>query len=64
MTIKETASTLRNLADVARETLAEEMTEVPLVAVTREDAEAIGKAAIMLDAVAILEGIFKDKPTP
>ena len=60
MSIEKTIQRLNILAEVARETMAEEMAEVPLVAIDAEDVEAIKSAAVTLEGLRILIGTFKN----
>lgn len=61
VTIEKTVQRLNILADTIREALAEDMSEVPLVAVDREDLEAIRMASVALQSLRIMTGAFKEE---
>ena len=61
VTIEKTVQRLNILADTIRESLAEEMSETPLVAVDREDLEAIRMASVALQSIRIMTGAFKEE---
>ena len=61
VTIEKTVQRLNILADTIRESLAEEMSETPLVAVDREDLEAIRMASVALQSLRIMTGAFKEE---
>ena len=61
VTIEKTVQRLNILADTIREELAEEMSEAPLVAVDREDLEAIRMASVALQSLRIMTGAFKEE---
>ena len=61
VTIEKTVQRLNILADTIREVLAEEMSEAPLVAVDREDLEAIRMASVALQSLRIMTGAFKEE---
>ena len=63
MSIEKAIKRLNILAEVARETMAEEMAEVPLVAIEAEDVEALTKAAVTLEGLRILLGTYKEEAT-
>ena len=63
MSIEKTIQRLNILAEVARETMAEEIAKVPLVAIEAEDVEAIKSAAVTLEGLRILIGTFKEEAT-
>ncbi len=60
MSIEKTIRTLNIFSDTIREELEEqkEMSEVHLVAVDRNDLEAIRKAVIVIESVRIMNGVF------
>lgn len=61
VTIEKTVQRLNILADTIREEMAEEMSEAPLVAVDREDLEAIRMASVALQSLRIMTGAFKEE---
>jgi len=61
VTIEKTVQRLNILADTIRETLAEDMSEVPLVAVDQQDLEAIRMASVALQSLRIMTGAFKEE---
>ena len=60
MSIEKTIRTLNIFSDTIREELEKqkEMSEVHLVAVDRNDLEAIRKAVIVMESVRIMNGVF------
>ena len=61
VTIEKTVQRLNILADTIREEMAEEMSEAPLVAVDREDLEAIRMASVALQSLRIMTGAFTEE---
>ena len=61
VTIEKTVQRLNILADTIRETLAEDMSGAPLIAVDLEDLEAIRMASVALQSLRIMTGAFKEE---
>ena len=61
VTIEKTVQRLNILADTIREALAEDMSEVPLIAVDSEDLKAIRMASVALQSLRIMTGAFKEE---
>ena len=58
MNMEQTVQRLSNLQEIAREVMAEEMTETYLLPIKPEDVEAIRKAAVVLECFRIAGGVF------
>jgi len=58
MTIGKTIGRLNVLAELTRETIAEDMSETHMIAVDAEDLEALRKAVIVLECVRVTSGVF------
>ena len=58
MNMEQTVRRLSDLQELAREVMAEEMTEVYLLPIKPEDVEAIRKAAVVLECFRIAGGVF------
>lgn len=63
MTIERTAACLGELLEAYIETRDKEMTEVPMLAITTETAQAIQKALYTVEGLRILKGAYAEERT-
>lgn len=60
MTIEKTAACLGDLLEVYKEAREVDMTEVPMIAIPAETAQAIKNAVITLEGLRILKGTYTE----
>jgi hypothetical protein len=60
MTIERTATVLSELLEARKEALEGDMTEVPMLAIPAETAQAIKNAVITLEGLRILKGAYTE----
>ena len=58
MNLEQTIQRLSDLSTLTREVVADEMSEVHLLPVKAEDAEALKNAAVVLECIRIAGGLF------
>ena len=63
MNMEQTVQRLKNLQEIARDVMAEEMTEAYLLPIKPEDVEAIRNAAVVMECFRIAGGVFDREGT-
>lgn len=61
MSIEKTKNVLTQILDARAEALEGDMSEVPMIAIPAETAQAIKNAIVALESFRIIEGIFADR---